>query len=222
MKYFTILSLLLFCVVGTVVAQDTGSFGLVYKFEPVPQLSAKVDDFLPTTFTTDVSQGIGVHYQASETAAVQSMLLFGTGTYTDEFGAEDVAEWETEATITTFGIEVLVPWYFHTNGDVSVFLAPTVRYSVFSYEDEFDSEGYWDTEYTISYHETNASLQFGGQANFGNFAVFSSYGIGVNFIGITVETEPSEPDQELDTDRTVTGAGLTTSQLSIGLIYFVN
>jgi len=215
-------SLLIASVAGTVCAQDAGRFGLVYKFEPVPQLSATVDDFLPTTFTTDVSQGLGVHYQASESAAIQTVVLFGTGTFRDEFEAEDVAEWETEARISTFGIEVLVPWYFHTNDEVSVFLAPTVRYSMFSYEDEFDAEGYWDTEYAITYHETNASVQVGGQANFGNFAVYSSYGIGVNFIGVDVSTEPSEPDQELETNTTVTGAGVTTSQLSIGLIYFVN
>ena len=179
------------------------------------------NDILPTTFTTDVTQGIGVHIQATDSLGVQTILLFGTGSFTDTYESESGVEGETSATITTFGAEVAVPYYFWKNEDVSIYSALGFRYNGFAYEDEFESDGYWATEYNVLYWETNMLLQLGGQANFGNFSIFSSYGIGVNFTGYLFETEPSEPLQEPKTKRTVTGAGFTTNQLSIGLIYFV-
>jgi hypothetical protein len=203
-------------------AQQQGSFGLIYRFDPVPRMSTEVDDLLPTSFRTGVSHGVGAHYQATDTFALQALVRFGSGTYTQEVDIEDGTSYKETAQVGVFGIEALAPYYFLKNGNVSAFLAPGVSYSSFSYEDEFDSEDFWSTEVEVRYRETNLLLQLGGQAVFGNFGVFSSYGLSVNLISINSDTRPSETGLDVETETKTTGIGITSSQFSVGLLYILN
>ena len=197
---------LLTLVIGAPMAfsQNVGDIGMVFKFSPAS------------------IQGIGAHYQVTEEIGLQPSLVFSRSSFTLEEESDDGAKSETDETLSSFGIEVLVPYYLHRIDNISVFAAPGLRYLRTTYDSEFDSNIFWDYERDNTINEFSLILNLGAQANFGRFAVFSSWGLQVFFLNSTQEASPSVSGAAEDFEVTTSGSGFSLSQLSIGTIFTVN
>ena len=211
MKKSAMLLLVLLFTTGAAIGQSAEDFGIVYRFDPAPQVWANVD-LLGPSFNYQNVQGLGVIYHFSDQVAIYPTLLFGFVKATTEFepDAGNTVDLEEES-LLVFGIEVDVPIYLKQVDNVSVFVAPGLRVvtSVNDYQDKQNSAN--DEVARVS--EFGGSVKLGGQVTFNRFAVFSSYGLRFDFARITIEQDGG--------DAIASGPGFGTTQMSIGLIYYV-
>ena len=211
MKKIVLILVALMLVATMVSAQNEGDLGLVYRFDPAPQVWANTS-LLGPSFNYQNVQGLGMIYHFSDQFAIYPTLLIGFVKATTEFepNGGDTVDVEEES-LLVFGVEVDVPIYLKRVDNVSVFLAPGLRLvsSVNDYEDKQNSAN----DETVRLLEFGGSVKLGGQVTFNRFAVFSSYGLRFDYGRITIE--------ENGGDIISKGPAFGTTQMSIGLIYYV-
>ena len=194
-------------------AQEAKDFGLVYKFNPGPSLWISENTTGNTMFNIDKFQGLGIIYHFSDKIALQSNLIFGFVKFSTVYEPDEGSNIDLEEeSILVLGIEANLPFYVKKIENVSLFLSPgiTLSTAVNNWEDITDE--YQDMKY--KYFDIGGLFNIGGQATFGRFAVFSSWGIGFQYVSLKLEYE--------DNDTVwITGPAFSTNQLSVGLIYYV-
>lgn len=210
----TVLILLALMLAGTMVsAQSAGDFGLVYRFDPAPQVWPNLaNPEIKPAYNIQNAQGLGIIYHFTDQVAIYPTLIFGAVSTSME-REPDVGDSVDlyEQSFILFGLEIDLPIYLKRVDNVSVFFAPGLR--IASGVDDFEDKTNTDPDVVTKLFEFGGSVKFGAQATFNRFAVFSSYGLRFDFVKLTKEYE--------NFDDVGKGPAFGTTQLSIGLIYYV-
>ncbi len=202
-------------------AQNEGDFGLVYQFSPGPQTWVNTNNSeLDPTFNYESSQKIGMIYHFTDQVAIMPMLLVGYVKTEAEAEPDngDKIDWEEES-LLYLGMEVDVPIYLKRLDNVAVFLAPGLRIASANNDLEITRRDP-STQVTTKLTEIGGRLTLGSQATFGRFGVLASWGLRFDHVKLTQETQDA-PDPDDDGELIAKGPAFGTTQLSIGLVYYI-
>ena len=186
---------------------EKGSFGFLYKIDPVGRLWYNPYSLFPTNFNPEKRHNIGVVYNFSPRVALKISPLFSMlkGDYTDEKGA-DLGTYTT----LLLGVQIDVPISLFNVNNFDFYIAPALRAALSGVAVEIPPDN--DVEETFF-------LEMGGIVNFGgqfmvtkNFAIFGEWGVAVVY---------TEVKERTPWDETASGWAIHTDQAGIGIIFFL-
>lgn len=199
MKRALILLIGMLVVTAGLSGQSAGEAGGIYELTASPRVWLPLDS-VQQDFALQSLQKAGWMFHLSDTLAIQPSFFAGLAIQENDSGGQ--------RSMFASGIEVDVPLYTNHARNVSFFFAPGVRWLSAISISAPNAENFSGTNYT----ELGIRLKGGAQARFGNLAILSTGGVRIDYISTATGSDPNTVRNQ--------GAGIGTTQFTIGLIYY--